>query len=138
LGACGRGEERVWPVILLMSTCPYAWFSSAAYTESLFLFFCVSAVYAMRRGSLLRAALAGFAAGLTRPSGFWIALPLLWLATTAPVPDEVAPAPAPGSPRWKGRVAACLVALAPLAGVALFSGYLYLRFGDALAWMHGQ
>jgi len=139
LAAYELGEEKAWPVILLMSTYPYALFYSAAYTESLFLFLTVSAFYAMRRGYLLPAALAGFAAGLTRPNGFWIALPLLWLATTAPVPDEVAPpAPALGSSWWKGRVAACLVALAPLAGVALFSGYLYLRFGDALAWMHGQ
>src|SRR5437588_711979 len=38
----------------------------------------------------------------------------------------------------RGRdVPAILVALAPLAGVAIFSAYLYLRFGDALAWMHG-
>jgi hypothetical protein len=35
-------------------------------------------------------------------------------------------------------LAACLAALAPLAGVALFSGYLALRFGDPLAWVHGQ
>jgi hypothetical protein len=35
-------------------------------------------------------------------------------------------------------VPAILAALAPLAGVAIFSAYLYLRFGDALAWMHGQ
>jgi len=128
------GEEKAWPVILLMSTYPFALFYSVAYTESLFLFLTVSAFYAMRRGYLLPAALAGLGAGLTRPNGFWLALPLLWLATTAPVPDEVAT-----GPRWsKGRVAACLVALAPLAGVALFSGYLYLRFGDPLAWVHGQ
>jgi len=58
----------------------------------------------------------------------------LWLATTAPVPKEVATVR-----RWsKDRVAACLVALAPLAGVAIFSAYLYLRFGDSLAWVHGN
>lgn len=137
LAAHELGEEKAWPVILLISTYPYALFYSAAYTESVFLFLTVSAFYAMRRGYLLPAALAGFAAGLTRPNGFWLALPLLWLATTAPVPNETGGDAS--APRWSNaRIPACLAALAPLAGVALFSGYLYLHFGDALAWMHGQ
>jgi len=120
------GEEKAWPVLLLLSTYPYALFYSVVYTESLFLFLTVGAFYAMRRRYLPLAALAGLAAGLTRPNGFWLALPLLWMATR-------------GAGGSRGRdVPAILVALAPLAGVAIFSAYLYLRFGDALAWMHGQ
>jgi len=122
------GEEKAWPVILLVSTYPFALFYSVVYTESLFLFLTVGAFYAMRRRYLLLAALAGFAAGLTRPNGFWLAVPLLWLATTTP---------SDGSSGGR-RVAAILAALAPLAGVAIFSAYLSARFGDALAWMHGQ
>ena len=120
------GEEKAWPVILLLSTYPFALFYSVVYTESLFLFLTVGAFYAMRRRYLLLAALAGFAAGLTRPTGFWLAVPLLWLATR-------------GAEGRGGRdVPAILAALAPLAGVAIFSAYLSVRFGDALAWMHGQ
>ncbi len=120
------GEEKAWPVILLLSTYPFALFYSVVYTESLFLFLTVGAFYAMRRRYLLLAALAGFAAGLTRPNGFWLAVPLLWLATR-------------GAEGRGGRdVPAILAALAPLAGVAIFSAYLSVRFGDALAWMHGQ
>src|SRR5207244_3486209 len=37
-------------------------------------------------------------------------------------------------PRRLGLLAAC----APLAGTAIFSGYLLVHFGDALAWVHGQ
>ena len=122
------GEEKAWPVILLVSTYPFALFYSVVYTESLFLFLTVAAFYAMRRRYLLLAALAGCAAGLTRPNGFWLALPLLWLATTTP---------SDGS-NERRRVAAVIAALAPLAGVAIFSAYLSVRFGDALAWMHGQ
>ncbi len=129
LAALELGEEKAWPVILLASTYPYAVFYSAVYTESLFLFLTVAAFYAMRRGHLLPAALAGVAAGLTRPNGFWLALPLLWMA---------APPPAGSWWRRKWRVAPVLAALAPLAGVVIFSAYLYLQFGDALAWMHGQ
>ena len=123
------GEEKAWPVILLLSTYPYALFYSVVYTESVFLFLTVGAFYAMRRRHLSLAALAGLAAGLTRPNGFWLALPLLWLAMTVPSDDST-----PGG----RRVAAVLAALAPLAGVAIFSAYLSVRFGDALAWMHGQ
>jgi hypothetical protein len=132
------GEEKAWPVILLVSTYPFALFYSVVYTESLFLFLTVGAFYAMRRRYLLLAALAGFAAGLTRPNGFWLALPLVWMATTTPS----SPSHDDAGPRSGGRqgrdVAAIIVALAPLAGVAIFSAYLYVRFGDALAWMHGQ
>jgi Mannosyltransferase (PIG-V) len=131
------GEEKAWPVILLVSTYPFALFYSVVYTESLFLLLTVGAFYAMRRRYLLLAALAGVAAGLTRPNGFWLTLPLLWMAWTTPsnaAPDDSRPR------SWmKGRdTAAILVALAPLLGVATFSAYLYVRFGDALAWMHGQ
>jgi len=122
------GEEKAWPVILLVSTYPYALFYSVVYTESVFLFLTVGAFYAMRRRHLLLAALAGLAAGLTRPNGLWLALPLLWMAVTTPSDAS----------KERRRVAASIVALAPLAGVAIFSAYLYVRFGDALAWMHGQ
>ena len=138
LAALELGEDKAWPVILLVSTYPFALFYSVVYTESLFLLLTVGAFYAMRRRHLLLAALCGVAAGLARPNGFWLALPLLWLAASAPssAPDE-ATSPLPWW-RDRRRVAAVLAALAPLAGTAIFSAYLYGRFGDALAWMHGQ
>src|SRR5437879_12367063 len=43
------GEEKAWPVVLLVSTYPFALFYSVVYTESLFLFLTVSAFYAIRR-----------------------------------------------------------------------------------------
>ena len=132
------GEEQAWPVILLLSTYPYALFYSVVYTESLFLFLTVGAFYAIRRGHLVAAAAAGLAAGLTRPNGFWLALPLLWMARTvlsAPSKDGTGTAPRVSRGR---RLALFMAALAPVAGTALFSAYLHLRFSDALAWVHGQ
>ncbi|HYL54042.1 MAG TPA: mannosyltransferase family protein [Gemmatimonadales bacterium] len=138
LAALELGEDKAWPVILLVSTYPFALFYSVVYTESLFLLLTVGAFYAMRRRHLLLAALCGVAAGLARPNGFWLALPLLWLAASAPSsPPDDATSPLPWW-RDRRRVAAILAALAPLAGTAIFSAYLYGRFGDALAWMHGQ
>ena len=132
------GEERAWPVILLLSTYPFALFYSAVYTESLFLLLAVGAFYAMRRRYLMWAALSGLAAGLTRPNGFWLALPLLWMAVT---PSEASSSEETGPREWwrqPRRLAAIAVALAPLAGAGIFSAYLALRFGDALGWVHGQ
>ncbi|MCU1384743.1 MAG: putative integral rane protein [Acidobacteria bacterium] len=128
------GEEYAWRVILLISTFPYALYFSAVYTESLFLFLSVSAFYAMRRGRLGWVAVCGGAAGLTRPNGFWLALPLACLALWPP--DRGAAGDSPGRPV---RLSMALTAAAvPLIGVLIFSGYLYWRFGDAIAWVHGQ
>jgi hypothetical protein len=39
------------------------------------------------------------------------------------------------TPRVRRRL---LIACVPVIGVTIFSAYLQLRFGDALAWVHGQ
>ena len=128
------GEEHAWRVLLLISTFPYAVYYSAVYTESLFLFLTVGAFYAMRRGRPGWVAVCGLAAGFTRPNGFWLALPLACLALWPPDRRDVE-----ARARLPVRLPlALLVACVPLVGVTLFSSYLYLRFGDALAWVHGQ
>jgi hypothetical protein len=128
------GDDYAWRVILLISTFPYALYFSAVYTESLFLLLSVGAFYAMRRGRLGWAALCGLAAGLTRPNGFWLALPLALLAVWPPDRDLSG-----ASPRRPIRLPlALMVACVPAVGVTIFSSYLLWRFGDALAWLHGQ
>jgi hypothetical protein len=127
------GEDYAWRVVLLISTFPYALYFSAVYTESLFLFLSVGAFYAMRRGRLGWAAVSGFAVGLTRPNGFWLALPLALLVVW---PRREEPGGRP-DPRVSLRLS-LLVTCVPVVGVAIFSSYLHLRFGDALAWLHGQ
>jgi len=124
------GEEHAWRVVLLMSTFPYALYFSVAYTESLFLLLSVGAFYAMRRRRLGWVAVCGLAAGLTRPNGFWLALPLACLALAGVRRD-----PTTIPPRLS---AALFVSCLPLVGVAIFSAYLYGRFGDPIAWVHGQ
>lgn len=116
-----------WTVILLMSTFPYALYYSVDYTESLFLMLSVAAFYCMRRGYLARAALAGLLAGLTRPNGFWLVPPLVWMALVGRA----------GVARDRSG-AALAAAFMPVLGTVIFSVYLHGRFGDALAWAHGQ
>jgi hypothetical protein len=127
------GDDHAWRVILLISTFPYALYFSAVYTESLFLLLSVAAFYAMRCGRLGWTALCGLAAGLTRPNGFWLALPLALLALQPPPRDASGE-----SARRPGLPLALLVAVVPILGVTIFSSYLQLRFGDPLAWVHGQ
>jgi hypothetical protein len=129
LAAFEMGEDHAWPAVLLISSFPYALFFSVVYTESLFLLLSVGAFYAVRRGYIGWTAILGLAAGLTRPNGFWLALPMLLLAHTSS--DRSAAKP---TSRHLAYVAAC----APLLGVALYSAYLQFRFNDALAWLHGQ
>jgi hypothetical protein len=128
------GDDYAWRVILLISTFPYALYFSVVYTESLFLLLTVGAFYAMRRGRLGWAALCGLAAGLTRPNGFWLALPMALLAVWPP--DRDLPDARPRRPI--GLPLGLLVACVPAIGATIFSSYLQWRFGDALAWVHGQ
>jgi hypothetical protein len=128
------GEEYASRVVLLLSAFPYALFFSAIYTESLFLFLSVGAFYAMRRGRTNWAALCGLAAGLTRPNGFWLSLPLACLALWPSERETSQTAARRSVPLPLGLLVACT----PLVGTAIFSAYLYIRFDDALAWVHGQ
>jgi len=127
------GEALAWPVVLLLATFPYALFYSAVYTESLFLLFSVGAWYAVRRERPGWAALSGLAAGLTRPNGFWLTLPLALLVGCQTRIRYVS-----DTGLIRIRYPLRLAVLAPLAGAALYSAYLWIHFGDALAWMHGQ
>lgn len=115
-------EARARSALLLMTTYPYAFYYSIAYTEGLFLLVTAGAFYAMRRGFLGAVVVCGIAAGLCRPNGFWLACPLVFLVFT----------------HHRRRPLAFLAACAPFLGVAAFSGYLFLRFDDALAWAHAQ
>jgi hypothetical protein len=120
-------------VVVLMSTFPCALYFSVVYTESLFLLLSAGAFYAMRRGRLGWVAVCGLAAGLTRPNGFWLFLPLACLTLW---PRDAAAGEPP--PRPIRVPMALLAAAAPIAGLSLFCGYLFWRFGDPIAWIHGQ
>jgi Mannosyltransferase (PIG-V) len=128
------GEAHAGPVVLLLSTFPFALFYSAVYTESLFLCVTLGAFYAMRRGRLGWAAVCGLAAGLCRPNGLWLAVPLLCLAAS---PRPRVTGGDDRSPAVSHRLA-MLAACAPIVGMILVSAYMQFRFGDAILWVHGQ
>ncbi len=66
--------------LILLATFPVALIYFAPYRESLFLFFSVLVLYEIRRRRWLPAALAAFAASLTRQQGALLIVPMLWQA----------------------------------------------------------
>jgi hypothetical protein len=112
----------------LLSCYPFAYFFGAAYSESLFLLTMCGTFLSLHRLEFGRAALWGVAAGLTRPNGWLLCLPLAILAVSAlPRPRDAG--------EWLRRGASVA---APAVGALLFTLYLQNRFGDGLVWFKGQ
>lgn len=112
--------DRATMALWLLAAYPFAIFFGAIYSESLFLAAAAGAFYHVRRDQLARAAAWGFIAGLTRPNGFLLSVPL---ALTA--------ARRRGWPAW-------VVVAAPAAGVAVYSAFVWQLTGSPVAWLTGH
>jgi hypothetical protein len=120
-------DTRARIALLLLSAYPFALFFSAAYTESVFLLTALGAWFHFRRGEHLAAAGWGFLAGLTRPNGCFLSIPLGLLALG--VRD------APGdAPRANALWPRLLVAASPGIGMLLFTAYLYQMTDIWFVW----
>jgi Gpi18-like mannosyltransferase len=124
------GEERVRPALLVFLLLPTSFFFAAVYTESLLVCLSLAAVLATERRRDVRAALAGFLAGLTRVSGLVLA-PYLFLSSWRA-------RRAAGEPSGRALLHAVLVGASPLAGFGLFCLYFRERFGDAFLFVRAQ
>jgi hypothetical protein len=119
------GPGAVVPGIAVLLFFPTAFYFASVYTESLFLLATVAAFWAARKGSWSVAALAGFAAGLTRLNGVLIVLPVAWCAWEAARRD------------WRALRSRVLFAVtAPVVGAALYPLYLWRAFGSPLLFFH--
>jgi uncharacterized membrane protein YvlD (DUF360 family) len=117
--------------VLIASAYPYALFFSAMYTEALFLLVTIAAFYHLRREEYTSASIWGLVAGLTRPNGCLLSVPLAILA----VQQAMAGAPAAASLRTRRLLAGIATAAMPGMGMLLFSAYLYQLTGRPLAWL---
>ncbi len=144
------GDERATTAVLLLAAYPFAIFYSAAYTESLFLLAAVGAWYHFRRTEWMRAALWGLVAGLSRPNGFMLSVPLglLALGVSDATPSSVVQAFRPaqraaGSPEGlhydRNTAIQLAVAAMPVIGMLMFTVYVFQRTDIWFAWarMHG-
>lgn len=126
------GPERAAAAALLFATYPFALFFSAPYTESIYVASTIAAFFHFRRSDLGPATLWGFVAGLSRPNGCFLSLPLALLAVGPFFARRQAQGPNAASWRtlgWRLGVAA-MPGLAMLA----FTAYLYALTGVWFAW----
>jgi hypothetical protein len=123
-------EDAAIGAVLVACAYPYSLFFGAMYTESLFLLTSIAAFYHLRRDEWVTAAVWGLVAGLTRPNGCLLSVPLAILA----VQRAFAGGRAGGLPiaRLAGGLGA---AAAPGVGMLIFSAYLWELTGRPLAWM---
>lgn len=135
LAAFELGQSAVRSVVLAAAAYPLAFFMAAAYSDALFLALATFAVYAARRGNWWWAAGCALLAGLTRPTGVVLILPLVW---------EFGRQHGWWRGRWRALLQPPVLArLAVLAGAApfgifLYATYLGLRFGHPLLFVHVQ
>ena len=112
---------------LAMALCPLAFFFRVAYTESLFVFLMVLAMYAMhRRWPVVWIALVVGLSTATRATGVALIPPLMFYIWTR-------------QPELKRRLGTLAWAL-PLScwGLAAYAGYLGYEFGNPLAFSDAQ
>lgn len=129
-----RGHDAAATTVALLASYPFAVFFSAAYTESLFLLASVAAFWHARERQPVRAGVWGLFAGLTRPQGFLLSVPLAWIALAGHTRGAERSDAVSRTKRW----AECLAAAMPIVGVLIFSAYLYAVNGRPLSWVTGQ
>lgn len=109
-----------WTVATL-AWCPFSLYGTVTYTEGLFLLLSTAALRAYEKQQYGSVALWGAMASATRVTGAMLVPTFLFMS-------------------WQeGRSKrAYLASLATSGGLLLFSGYCWLRFGDAWAFVHVQ
>lgn len=123
-------EDAAIGAVLVACAYPYAVFFGAMYTESLFLLTSLGAFYHLRREEWAPALLWGVLAGLTRPNGCLLSIPLAILAVQQALRARAAAGGAGSRLVW-GLAAAA----GPGIGMLIYSAYLYDLTGRPLAWM---
>jgi len=122
------GAERAPGATLLLAAYPFAVFFNAPYTESLFLLAAAGASFHFLRGEWTAASIWGLVAGLARPNGCFLSVPLGLLALTERAAEDRARGPSDTFLRLA-------VAAMPGIGMLLFTAYLYqLTGGVWFAW----
>ena len=133
LGREVLGADRAADAALLLASYPFALFFSAPYTESLFLLAAVGAFFHFRRGDWVAASCWGLVAGLTRPNGCLLSVPLGILALEQIYSRLWRYAQGSSDARRRGALR-LLTAAMPGIGMLVFTGYLYGLTGVWFAW----
>lgn len=132
------GAERGIGAALLLATYPFAYFYNAPYTEALFLLCIVAAAFHFGRQEFMIAGAWGLIAGLTRPNGFLLSVPLGLLAIQRALQYRRAENNDARS-RELFRLARGLSAASmPVVGMLAFTAHLYTITEVWFAWSRNQ
>jgi Mannosyltransferase (PIG-V) len=127
--------ERAAVTVTLLSVYPFAVFFSAPYTEGLFLATMLGAWWHARRDERWRAVAYGLVAGLTRPNGCLLSVPLALAAVLPLWRGGRLQRPVGG---WWAMSDRLVVAAAPGLGMLLYSAFVYDMTGDPFMWVRLQ
>jgi len=133
-----RDEDEAQAAVWLLAAFPFALFFGAIYTESLFLLAALGAFDHFRRGEFGRAGAWGLLAGLTRPPGCFLSVPLALLAIEAWLPPRLVSGHAAPPSAKRGIAPALAAAAMPGIGMLIYSAYIWNLTGDPLAWAKGH
>lgn len=137
-------DDEARASLWLLAAYPFAYFFGAIYTESFFLLGATGVFYHLRQRQFLRAALWGLLVGLTRPNGFLLTAPLLIVALSPWLPYDLLLGPrrtedAGASLRAvPAALPAFVVALMPVAGMLIYSAFIWTLTGSPFAWAQGH
>lgn len=123
-------DDAAGRAVVLMAVYPFGFFFGAVYTEAFFLACAVGAWYHLRHRQWAWAALAGVLAGLARPNGCLLSVPLGMMALQHWRADGY---------RWPTLARGMLAASGAGLGMLAFTWWLYGFTGEWFVWMkaHG-
>jgi hypothetical protein len=138
-------DDKARYAMWLIASYPFALFFGAIYTESLFLLATVAVFYHMTKREFGRAMLWGVLAGLTKPNGAVLSIPLAMLALSPQVATAAAsrlrrfePHAEPPSSIEAGTTRALAAAAMPALGLLIYAAFIWRFTGDPLAWARGH
>lgn len=124
-------DEHARSALWLLASYPFAVYFSAAYTESLFLLSAVGAWYSLRHRQFVAGSVWGLVAGLARPNGFFLSVPLGLIALGfRDGPRDRTKTSDWRMPDWRAIVLAAM----PVIGMLAFTVYLHSRTHEWFAW----
>lgn len=132
--------DQARAALMFLAFYPFAFCYSAVLTESLFLLAAAGAFYHFRQHALVKAGLFGLLAGLLRPNGFLLSIPLALIALLAFAGDRgwLPGRRTSGAIRWPVLARQLAAASLPVVGMAAYAAYIGSMTGNPLAWIEVQ
>lgn len=127
LGRLDLGPDEAKASVLFLAFYPFAVCYSVVLTESLFLLAAAAAFFHFRRNQWWAAAAFGCFAGLLRPNGCLLAVPLGILALSTLAKRD-----------WRRAFTQGVVASFPVIGMLAYALFLKFLVGDPFAWVKAQ